>query len=172
MTLDTARLRLRDLAPADAAFMLTLLNEPSFVDNIGDRGVRTLGDARAYIETGPIVSYARHGFGLYHVELRASGAPIGICGLLRRGALPDPDLGFAFLPAYWRQGYAFESASAVRDYARAELRVGRLLAITSPANAASIGLLGRLGFRFDRMTRLTPDGVDLNLYVDEGAPDA
>src|SRR5262249_38684677 len=107
--LDTARLRLRDLAPADAPFILTLLNEPSFIRNIGDRGVRTLDAARAYIENGPVASYARHGFGLYLVELLASGAPIGICGILKRDALPDPDLGFAFLPAYWKQGYAFES---------------------------------------------------------------
>ena len=172
MTLETPRLRLRDLAPADAAFMLTLLNEPSFVENIGDRDVRTLADARTYIENGPIASYARHGFGLYLVELRASAAPIGICGLLRRDTLPDPDLGFAFLPAYWRQGYALESAAAVRDYARAALRLGRLLAITSPANASSIGLLGKLGFRFERMTRLTPDGADLKLFVDEREHDA
>ena len=167
MTLETPRLRLRDLAPADAAFMLTLLNEPSFVENIGDRDVRTLADARTYIENGPIASYARHGFGLYLVELRASAAPIGICGLLRRDTLPDPDLGFAFLPAYWKQGYAFESAAAVRDYARAELGLGRLLAITNPTNAGSIRLLERLGFRFERMARMGDGQPELRLFVDE-----
>jgi RimJ/RimL family protein N-acetyltransferase len=167
VTLATARLRLRELAAADAPFILTLLNEPSFIQNIGDRGVRTLEDARAYIENGPIRSYVRFGFGLYLVELIDSGVPIGICGILQRDVLPDPDLGFAFLPAYWKQGYAQESAAAVRRYARAELGLGRLLAITNPANHSSIRLLEKLGFRFDRMTRTAPDAAELKLFVDE-----
>ena len=172
MKLDTARLRLRDLAPADAPFILTLLNEPSFIQNIADRGVRTLDAARAYIENGPVASYARFGFGLYLVELLASGAPIGICGILKRDTLPDPDLGFAFLPAFWKQGYALESAAAVRHYARAELGLGRLLAIVNPSNASSIRLLEKLGFTFVRMMRLPVENADVKLFVDEGAPDA
>jgi ribosomal-protein-alanine N-acetyltransferase len=166
--LGTARLRLRELAHSDAPFILTLVNEPSFIQNIGDRGVRTLDDARAYIENGPVASYAQFGFGLYLVELSASGAPIGICGILRRDALPDPDLGFAFLPAYWRRGYALESAAAVRHYARVELRIGRLLAITNAGNAGSIRLLDKLGFRFARMIRLAEGQPELKLFVDEG----
>jgi len=164
--LRTARLTLRKLATGDAPFVLTLLNEPSFIENIGDRGVRTIEDARAYIVNGPMASYARHGFGLYLVELRESKDPIGICGILQRDALPDPDLGFAFLPTYWRNGYAFESATAVRHHARAELGIERLVALVNPANAASIGLLEKLGFRFDRMTRLS-DGAELKLFVEE-----
>ena len=167
MTLGTARLQLRDLATADAPFILTLLNEPSFIQNIGDRGIRTLEDARAYIENGPIASYARFGFGLYLVELNESREPIGICGILQRDALPDPDLGFAFLPAYWKQGYALESAAAVRHYARAELGLGRLLAIANPANAGSIRLLEKLGFRFERMTQMAEGQPELKVFVDE-----
>jgi len=171
VTLATARLRLRKLAAADAPFIVRLLNEPSFIENIGDRGVRTLEDARAYIEAGPITSYRRFGFGLYLVELIHSGASIGICGIVQRDALPDPDLGFAFLPAYWKQGYAFESAAAVRHYARTELGLGRLLAITSPANESSIRLLGKLGFRFERMARLAGDPADVKLFVDDDGHD-
>jgi RimJ/RimL family protein N-acetyltransferase len=129
--------------------------------------VRSLADAHEYLVNGPIASYTRHGFGLYLVELAATDEPIGICGILQREALPDPDLGFAFLPAYWGQGFAFEAAAAVRSYARSQLGVGRLLAITSPRNDASIRLLERLGFRFERMTRLENDGTELKVFAEE-----
>ena len=163
--LETSRLAVRLLTEDDAPFMLALLNEPSFIQNIGDRGVRTIADARAYVALGPMASYDRFGFGLYLVELKAPAAPIGICGILKRDELPEPDIGFAFLPAYWSQGYALESATAVRDYARDGLRLPRLLAIVSPANAGSIRLLERLGFQFTSLTRLTPEARDVKLYT-------
>jgi ribosomal-protein-alanine N-acetyltransferase len=163
--LETARLELRRLAEDDAAFVLVLLNEPSFIRNIGDRGVRTLDDARAYIADGPVASYARHGFGLYLVELKAPRTPIGICGILKRDALPEPDIGFAFIPAYWSQGYGLESASAVRDYARETVGLSRLLAIVNPANDSSIRLLEKLGFRFSSLTKLAADAPDVKLYT-------
>jgi len=162
--LTTPRLALRELTKTDAPFMLQLLNEPSFIRNIGDRGVRTLDDAREYITNGPQASYARFGFGLDLVELRPARTPIGICGLLKRDQLPEPDIGFAFLPAYWSQGYALEAAAAVRDHARDGLELPRLLAIVSPSNAGSIRLLERLGFSYESMTRLTPEAHDVRLY--------
>jgi RimJ/RimL family protein N-acetyltransferase len=97
---------------ADAAFVVELLNDPSFLQHIGDKGVRTEADACRYLETGPLASYARHGFGLLRVGLRESGEPVGMCGLLKRDWLPDPDIGFALLPRFWRRGYALEAASA------------------------------------------------------------
>jgi ribosomal-protein-alanine N-acetyltransferase len=163
--LETPRLELRRLADGDAPFVLVLLNEPSFIRNIGDRGVRTLDDARAYIADGPVASYARHGFGLYLVELKAPRTPIGICGILKRDVLPEPDIGFAFLPAYWSQGYGLESASAVRDYARETIGLPRLLAIVNPANDSSIRLLEKLGFRFSSLTKLAADAPDVKLYT-------
>jgi ribosomal-protein-alanine N-acetyltransferase len=163
--LETSRLHLRRLSEDDAPFVLVLLNEPSFIRNIGDRGVRTLDDARAYIQDGPLASYARHGFGLYLVELKEPRTPIGICGILKRDVLPEPDLGFALVPAYWAQGYGLESACAVRDYARETLRLPRLLAIVNPANDSSIRLLEKLGFRFSSLTRLAADAPELKLYT-------
>lgn len=165
--LQTARLSLRQLSEDDAPFMLELLNEPSFIRNIGDRGVRTIDQARAYIAAGPVASYQRFGFGLYLVERGpAPRMPIGICGLLKRDELPDPDIGFAFLPAYWSQGYALESAAAVRDYARDTIGLSRLLAIVSPSNGGSIRLLERLGFAATpSVIRLTPDAHEVKLYT-------
>ena len=168
--LETARLRLRQLTTEDAPFMRALLNEPSFIRNIGDRGVRTVEDARAYLERGPIASYEQHGFGLYLVELKETGAPIGICGLVKRDELPDVDIGFAFLPAFWSKGYAFESASAVKRYAADTIGLRRLIAIVNPANAGSIRLLEKIGLRFDRMIRLGVDGADLKLFAAACAP--
>jgi RimJ/RimL family protein N-acetyltransferase len=153
----TERLRLRRLTPGDAEFMLRLLNDPSYVRYIGDRGVRTTEEARSYIVSGPLESYSRHGFGLYLVELKETGEPLGICGLLKRESLPDADLGFALLPAFWGQGYAFEAASAVVRYARSEHGLTRLLAITSQDNDASIALLEKLGFRDEGMMKWSDD---------------
>lgn len=167
MRIDTARLALTELSQADAEFIRGLLNEPSFLRYIGDRGVRTVDDARRYIEDGPAAMYARHGYGLLRVARRDDGAPIGICGVLKRDGLPDPDLGFSLLPAYWSRGYAFEAAEAVLRDARARLGVGRVLAITSPDNEPSIRLLGRLGFRFERMMQLSPDAGEVRLFVSE-----
>jgi [ribosomal protein S5]-alanine N-acetyltransferase len=144
--LQTQRLALRLLAPADAPFMLALLNDPAWIRYIGDRGVRTVEAARAYLEARLLSQYREHGFGLWGVEPRAGGEPMGICGLVRRPNLPHPDLGFAFMPSARGQGYAYESALAVRDHASGPLGIARLLAITSPANVASARLLERLGF--------------------------
>lgn len=167
MRIGTERLVLTALADRDAAFMLELLNEPSFLRYIGDRGVRTIDDARRYLREGPVASYERHGFGLLRVGLKADDTPIGICGILRRDTLPEPDLGFSLLPAWWSQGYAREAADAVLRHARVVLRLGRILAITSPDNGPSIRLLDQLGFRFDRMTTLGEDRSPVRLFVNE-----
>ena len=164
--LETERLRLRHLSPdTDAEFILELLNDPSFIRYIGDKAVRDLGAARRYIIDGPVKSYDAHGFGLYLVELKMNRTPIGICGVLKRDTLPDPDIGFAFLPAYWNQGYAFESAAAVMDHARETLKLGRILAITSPDNEASGKLLDKIGVRFDRMVKLTEEAPEVKLFT-------
>ena len=167
--IETDRLILRHLSTADVEFVLQLLNEPSFIRYIGDKQVRTLDDARAYVLDGPIKSYATYGFGLNLVELKPDRTPIGICGLLKRDTLPDPDVGFAFLPGYWNQGYAFEAAAAVMKHARENLGVDRILAITVPDNNASAKLLTKIGFRFDRVMKLSEDAAEVKLFTSNQA---
>jgi RimJ/RimL family protein N-acetyltransferase len=163
--LETERLILRGLTVADAGFILALLNEPSFLRFIGDKKVRTVEDAERYILNGPAASYERHGFGLNLVELKETHTPIGICGLLKREELPDPDIGFAFLPDFWRQGFAFESAAAVLKDARERLKLERILAITNQDNEASIKLLQKLGLKFERLIKMSTDSVELFLLA-------
>lgn len=162
----TERLVLRHADLTDADFFCRLLNEPSWLQNIGDRGVRTPGDAEEYIQTKSIDVYPKLGFGMYLVESRDSRQPMGLCGLVMREALPHPDLGFAFLPEFWGRGYAFEAAAAVMAHAR-ELGLVKLLAITDPTNRASFRLLEKLGFRFESMTRMSPADKELRLYAVE-----
>jgi len=165
--LETERLVLAELSDRDAPFILGLLNEPSFLRFIGDRGVRNLEDAQRYIREGPVAGYRSHGHGLLRVGLKPTDTPIGICGVLKRDTLAEPDLGFSLLPAFWSQGYAYEAASAVMRDARSRLGLGRVLAIVSPGNEASLRLLAKLGFHGDELLRLPGETVDVLLLVSE-----
>lgn len=162
--LETDRLILRELTPDDAEFIFELLNEPSFIQNIGDRNIRTLDDARAYIVNGPVASYAKNGFGLYLVVLRETGESIGMCGLIRRDGLEDVDIGYALLPRFWSRGYAVEAARATKAYAKEVIGLKRIVAIVDPANEGSIRVLEKIGLRYEKMVRLSADDIDLKLF--------
>jgi RimJ/RimL family protein N-acetyltransferase len=165
----TERLILRRLSPDDAPFILELLNEPSFIENIGDRGVRSLDDAIRYIMNGPVASYERHGFGLYLVQVKETGESAGICGLLRRDMMEDADIGFAFLPRFWSKGYAVESAKEVMRLGRDCFGVSRVVAVTAPHNFASARVLEKLGLKFERTLNLPDFGPDRRLFTPEGS---
>jgi RimJ/RimL family protein N-acetyltransferase len=166
--LTTERLTLRRLSPADAEFIVELLNDPAFLQFVGDKAVRTADDACQYILDGPIASYERNGFGLWLVALKESDLPIGLCGLLKREVLPDVDIGFAFLPDYRSRGYALESASAVLQYGRTEFGLKRIVAITDPENAGSIRVLQKIGMRFERMIAVSEGAPEIQLLASEG----
>ena len=163
--LDTERLRLREMTLEDAPFILELLNEPAFIQNIADKGVRTLEDARGYLEKGPMASYAKHGFGLFAVDLKASGEPIGICGLVKRDGLDDVDVGYAFLERHWSRGYAVEAAAATVEYGLKKVGLKRVVAITAPDNQGSIRVLERIGLRFEGMIELAQFGGKNRLFA-------
>ncbi|WP_415911115.1 GNAT family N-acetyltransferase [Oleiharenicola sp. Vm1] len=159
-------MRLRRFTLEDAPFIVALLNTPGWLAFIGDRGVRTEEDARRYLTAGPLASYARHdGLGLYHVARRPDGAPVGMCGLLRRDTVPDVDVGFAFLPEHCGLGYAGEAAAAVVAHGREAFGLRRIAGITLAGNAASIRVLEKLGLRFEREITLPPKHEPLRYYA-------
>lgn len=162
--LETARLRLRYLGPEDAPWILRLLNEPSFIENIADKGVRTLEQAVGYLEGGPMQSYRSHGHGLNRVELKATGEPVGICGLIKRDQFADVDLGYALFPEFVGQGYAAEAGAAVLEQGARERGCSRVIAIVSPGNQRSIRVLERLGFRAEGSVALEPRGEQVALF--------
>ncbi len=162
---ETERLTLRHLEEEDAPFVLRQVNEPSWLRFIGDRGVRNLDDARRYVRDGPQASYARHGYGVWCVVEKTSGEPVGICGFVRRDALPEADVGFAFLPEAWGKGYAAESARAAIALGRERHGLRRVIAITTEDNSASRRVLVRLGFTPAGTTRLPGEERELLLYA-------
>lgn len=157
----TPRLTLREVVLSDAAFFLALLNDPSWLANIGDRVVRSGADAEAYIRSNIRAHHERHGYGMYAMELKSAGRPIGLCGLIQRDFLPGPDLGVALLPDFVGQGYASEAACEVMRHAQYTLGIARLYAIVKRGNHRSIRMLERLAFNFERPLPLPETGVDL-----------
>lgn len=171
--LATERLNLRTVEPGDAAFYLELVNDPAFVEHIGDRGIHTLDDAEEALVLGPIAMQELRGHSLYVAALKDNDVPIGMCGLIKRESLDGVDIGYAFLPQYRGQGYACEAGRAVLAYAPS-LGIRRVLAITSPNNIASNYLLRKMGMRFERFVHLVPEDAGTNLYsieleADDGA---
>ena len=142
----TERLSLTSLKARDAAFLLALINTPSWIKYIGDRQVHSLMAAKAYLKKGSMQHEKDHGFGMRKMTLTATGQPIGICGIVRREGLPLPDLGFALLPEHEGHGYAFEAARSVLAVDAHIWNITEVSAITTLENDRSIALLHRLGF--------------------------
>jgi len=162
---ETDRLSVSQLSLPDAPFILELVNTPGWLAFIGDRGIKTIQAAEQYIINGPMASYQTNGFGLYRVALKETAVPIGICGIIKRDTLSHADIGFAQLPDYSGNGYAFEAAAAVLQYARDKLDLKTMLAITMPENERSVKLLTKLGLLFEKNIQLPHSKAPLMLFT-------
>jgi len=162
--LETERLKLRAVTVDDSELMLAVWNDPAFIQNVTDRGIRTDEQAREAITNGAQKLFEDYGYGPYCMSLKSDDSMIGICGLFKRDNLDDPDIGFAVLPDYCGKGYAGEAAIAVVEYARSTLGIDNLTAIVSPTNTPSIGLIEKLGLTFERMITMPGDDDAICLY--------
>ena len=165
IVVETERLILRRMSVADASFMLETLNEPSFIRNVADRGVRTVEDAADYIRSKMLPSYEHFGFGFYIVELKESATPIGVCGIVKRETMEDVDVGYSLLDRFAGNGYAYEAAAAVMEYGRTTHGLKRIVGVTSPDNHRSIKLLEKLGLRYEKMVQLSTFETPSALYA-------
>lgn len=164
--LETERLQILEFTKDDVKFVFDLVNEPAWIEFIGDKNIHNLNDAANFIENKLCPSYKENGFGLFLVKLKELNIPIGMCGLVNRPGLDDIDVGFAFLAKHRKKGYAFESTKAMLAYAKNTLKISRIVAITNPDNIASGNLLEKLGFKFDQLINLAEDGKDVcKLFV-------
>jgi RimJ/RimL family protein N-acetyltransferase len=161
--IQTERLELREYTLKDAPFIFKLMNSDGWLKNIGDRNIKTIEDAEAYMQKNYLSSYEKHGFGPYLVSLKEEGTPIGSSGLYKRDNLDFPDVGFAFLPEFGNKGYAFESAQAVMKYAAEKLKLQTVVGITLPENTSSVKLLKKLGLS-EIGTYKYEDGEELLLF--------
>lgn len=162
--IETARLQLCHFGLDDAQFILSLVNDPGWIRFIGDRGIRTVAQAEAYLRDGPMTSYETNGFGLYLVQRKLDKLRLGMCGLVKRPSLPHVDIGFAFLSIYTGRGYALEAATAVLNYAHFDLNLHPIVAITAPDNHRSIKLLQKLGLHFQKRISLAADQPEVLLF--------
>jgi RimJ/RimL family protein N-acetyltransferase len=162
--LETKRLLLSRFSYDDCEFIHELVNEHSFKRFIGDKNVNSLDDARRYLREGPITMYDKFGYGLFLVNLRGAARAAGICGLVKREAFDDPDIGFAFLERYRGNGYATESATAVLAHGFEVLNLQRIIALADVGNENSVRLLQRLGFVYERKVRMPEDDHDIDLF--------
>jgi ribosomal-protein-alanine N-acetyltransferase len=162
--LETPRLILRELHHDDAPFIVDLVNTPSWLRFIGDRGVHNTVDAINYLDNGPINSYLKNGFGLWLIVLKVEDKPVGMCGLIQRIGLDDIDIGFALLPEYEGHGIGYEAAAATLQYGLEELNIPRIVAITDPENVASINLIQKIGMKAEGTVRLPGEDLDLLLF--------
>ncbi|MFT6051416.1 MAG: ribosomal-protein-alanine N-acetyltransferase [Halioglobus sp.] len=164
-TLQTPRLIIEPLNTHDAAITMAILNDPDFIAYVGDRGVRSLEDAKSYIVDRLLPHYQEHGYGMTAVRRRDNGETIGMCGLVNRDSLNYIDIGYAFLPSARGEGFALEACQAVMEMGKKEVGLNELAAIISPQNKASQALAVKLGMVLDCMVRLEPGEDEICLYL-------
>lgn len=162
--LTTERLLIRMIKIEDAPFLVALMNDKDWIRYIGDRGIRTLEEAEAYIKARFFKSYEEHGFGFYGIVLKDTFEMIGIVGLIDREGLDHIDIGYGMLPQFRGKGYAFEATKAIFEYASNTLKLEKIVAIVNPDNKGSINLLHKLGLSYEKMVRLPDEDKDIKLF--------
>ena len=162
--LETKRLLIRHFVRDDADFILRQLNEPSWLEFIGDKNVYNLNDAKKYIELVELSMYQKYGFGMFLVFDKQTEIPMGLCGLMKRDDLDHADLGYALLPEFWQQGYALEAVQSILEYTKHTHGLSRILALSKSSNASSIKLLNKVGFTFERDLKLMENEENLQIY--------
>ena len=104
------------------------------------------------------------GFSNYTVIRKSDNIKLGCCGLYDREGIDGFDIGFAFLPAYEKMGYAYESASKLKQIAITQFKIKKISAITISENKSSQKLLEKLDFDFIKVITIPNDDEKLMLY--------
>lgn len=162
--IETERLVLKPTTEVDTGFIFELLNTPKWIKYIGDRNIGSLDDAKAYIVNKILPQFEQSGFGTYTVIKKSDQVKIGTCGLYDREGLEGVDLGFAFLPEFEKNGYAFEASKRILEIAFEKLNFNDVKAITTQENSSSQRLLEKLNFKLEGKIKLSEEGDEMLLF--------
>ena len=165
---ETDRLFIRPTAANDAEFIYHLMNTPKWIEYIGDRNVHSIEKAKEYIEERMISQLNRLGYSNYTILKKEDNQKIGTCGLFDREGLEGIDIGFALLPEFEGNGFAFEASNRIKDAAFEEFGIARLSAITAKDNIGSQKLLEKLGLQLKGTTTLPNDNEELLIFEIKG----
>jgi len=158
-TIETDRLTIRPIALTDAAFIIELVNTPGWIEFIGDKKISDRTGAEKYIQK--ILN--NHDYYYCVFELKSNAQPIGLVTFLNREKYDHPDIGFAILPDYMRNGYAFEASRRYLEEIVESKKHENIIGITIPGNVKSIRLLEKLGLKYAH--NKMDDGEDLAVYM-------
>ena len=161
---ETERLLLKPTSEEDAEFIFELMNTSKFLEYIGDRNVKTVASAMEYIKNKMLPQRKKLGYSNYTLIKKSDNAKIGTCGLFDREGLEGIDIGFAFLPEYEKQGFAFESADKLKNIAFNEFGITTISAITSKDNIPSQNLLKKLGLKLTGTIKLPNEDKELLIF--------
>lgn len=164
ISFQTIRLTIRPVTTEDAAFILELMNTPKWIQFIGERHIKTVEAAADYIKEKAFPQLEKHGHTNNVIIRKEDGVKLGTCGLYHREDREDPDIGFAFLPAYEGKGYAFEATHRLIIAAKEDFGLTELSAYTLEDNMASRKLLERIDFKLIGKGRLPNDEAELLHY--------
>lgn len=165
--LETDRLLLREFVMDDAEAFFRMISDPDVTRYTGDGG-KTLEEAKKGLEERLFRDYRKYGYGRWAAVYKATGNVIGFAGLKYLDDVNEVDLGYRFFKEHWGKGLATEAAKAVLGYGVVVLRLQRIIGIADIENKASIRVLEKVGFQFERCT--TYGGHDVAWYAVEQRP--
>ncbi len=163
--METQRLKLQVVLPDDAEFLFKLMNTQKWYDFIGDRGIKTVDDARQYIMNKMHPKLSEKGFVNHLMIDKTTNKIVGTCSLHDRDGVDGMDIGYALLPEFEGKGYASEGAQAMISLAFNVHQQKRISAITSDDNKQSYGLLEKLGFTQNGYIKLPNSDESIRLYI-------
>jgi len=160
----TERLILKPVSLEDAEFILELVNSKEYIENIGERNIRTLSEAQDYIQEKMVNHFKQHGYGNFLMTTKKDGAKIGCVSLYNRPDVDGVDIGFVLLHRYTKNGFAYEGAHALKIYAKETLGLSGITAFTTKENKDSQRLIEKLGLQFKKNMIFEDEKEELMLY--------
>ena len=161
--IETERLLIRPFKTEDIEPAFLMDSDPEVNRYTGESGNVSIKETEKRIVENVFGDYEKYGYGRLAVVLKSENKFIGFTGLKYLEDMDEVDLGYRFMKAYWGKGFATESAKACLNLAFEKLQLNRLIAMVLPENTASIRVLEKLNFEYEK--DIFEDDLIVKLYA-------